>query len=63
MFELVAFFYVAALIACFLGAAQFPRYRGALIALGAVLTVPAILFGAWIALLLIALSQGGIHFG
>jgi hypothetical protein len=62
MFELISVVYLAAIVASFVGAATAPRYRGPLIALGVVLTVPAMLFGAFVVYLIVALSNGA-HIG
>jgi hypothetical protein len=62
IFEMLSVVYLAALVACFVGAATAPRYRGPLIALGVVLTVPALLFGAAVVYLIVAMSNGA-HFG
>ena len=56
--ELTGVVYVAAIVACFVGASAKPRYRGPLIALGVVLLIPALLFAALTVYLLIALSNG-----
>jgi hypothetical protein len=56
--ELIGVLYVAAIVACFVGASAKPRFRGPLIALGVVLLVPAVLFAALAVYLLIALSNG-----
>ena len=56
--ELTGVVYVAAIVACFVGASAKPRCRGPLIALGVVLLIPALLFAALTVYLLIALSNG-----
>jgi hypothetical protein len=62
VFELFAVLYLFATAACYVAAIGSPRYRGPLIAIGVVLTVPALLFGAGIVFLLIAFSNGA-HLG
>ena len=62
MFELLAGVYLVAIVCCFVGAAIQPNYRGPLIALGVVLTIPVILFAAGIVFLIIAMSNGA-HLG
>jgi hypothetical protein len=57
-YEFIGVAYIAAIVACFIAASARPRYRGALIALGVVLLVPAVLFAALALYLLIALSNG-----
>ena len=56
--ELIGVVYLGAIVACFVGASVKPRYRGPLLALGAVLVVPVIFFFAIAVYFLIALSSG-----
>ena len=63
MFPVLAFVYLVAIVGCFLGAALQPNYRGPLITLGVVLTIPVVVFVAWIALVIALMASGGMRGG
>jgi hypothetical protein len=62
VFELFAVLYLFAVVGCYVAAATSPRYRGPLIAIGVVLTVPAVLLAGGIVFFIIAFSNGA-HLG
>ena len=62
LFELIVVLYLFAVVACYVAAATTPRYRGPLIAVGVLLTIPAVLAAAAIVFFLISLSNGA-HIG
>ena len=63
MFEILFLLYVAAILGCFFTAALQPQWRGRLVALGLVLTVPVLLYGGFLAFMMIAFITGGAHVG
>ena len=62
LYEMLVVLYLFAVVACYVAAATTPRYRGPLIAMGVVLTIPAVLVAAGFVFLLIAFSNGA-HIG
>jgi hypothetical protein len=62
LFELIVVLYLFVVVACYVAAATTPRYRGPLIALGVVLTLPVVLAAAGIVFLIVAMSNGA-HIG
>ena len=60
--ELVSVLYLFAMVGCYVAAATSRRYRGPLIAIGVVLTIPAVLVAGGFVFLIIALSNGA-HLG
>lgn len=62
LFELIAVLYLFVVVACYIAGATAPRYRGPLIAMGVVLTIPVVVVAAGFVFLLIAFSNGA-HIG
>jgi len=63
LFPVFAFLYLFAIVACYATAAASPRYRGPLIALGVVLTIPAVVIVGWTVLVIALLASGGMRGG
>jgi len=58
VYELLAVLYLFVVVACYVAGATSARYRGPLIAMGVVLTIPVVLVAAGFVFLLIAFSNG-----
>jgi hypothetical protein len=63
MFETLFLLYVAAILGCFFTAAVRPTLRKPLVGLGLVLTIPGLLYGGFLAFMVIAFVTGGAHIG